>query len=54
VRRQCPLIERAYKLAMADVRADLNALRDAVKKVGVLTGKPIDLPAMSLKHPPLN
>jgi len=50
----CAEIERAYKLALADVRADLNALRDAVKKMGVLSGQPIDLPPMSLRHPKLH
>ena len=41
----CAEIERAYKLAMVDLRANLNALREAVKKVGVLSWEPIDLPA---------
>jgi hypothetical protein len=50
----CTEIERAYKLALIEVRADLNALRAAVAKLGGLSGEPIDLPAMLLRHPPLN
>jgi hypothetical protein len=50
----CAEIERAYKLALADLRADLNALRTAVEKVGIVSGEPIDLPAISIRHRKLN
>jgi hypothetical protein len=47
-------IERAYKLAMAELRADLNALREALKKIAG-DGAIIDLPPLpSWRNKPLN
>jgi hypothetical protein len=47
-------IERAYKLAMQEVRADLAALRDAVKQLIGDDTKLITLPPLRSAGKPLN
>jgi hypothetical protein len=44
-------IERAYKLALADVRADLNALRQAVAKVAGTDDKVLHMPPLRSARP---
>jgi hypothetical protein len=46
-------IERAYEKALGNVRADLNALRASIKRLGG-DGTILDLPALSLRGPALN
>jgi hypothetical protein len=43
-------IERAYRLAFADMRSDIQALRDAIRKA--LGTDAIDLPAIPLRSKP--